>query len=78
MIGGIPQDQVTPDQRRSAKAINFGRISGMPAFGLAQQLCIDHALAQRYIDTSFQQYPGVKCLKWRNLGSRKRAGSFPV
>ena len=52
--------EVTTDQRRSAKAINFGLIYGMSAFGLAQQLNIERADAQTYIDLYFDRYPGVK------------------
>jgi len=59
-VFGVPQEAVTPEQRRSAKAINFGLIYGMSAFGLAKQLGVDRTLAQRYIDTYFQRYPGVK------------------
>ncbi len=53
-------DQVTTDLRRSAKAINFGLIYGMSAFGLAQQLGLSRSQAQSYIDLYFQRYPGVK------------------
>jgi DNA polymerase-1 len=51
---------VTSDQRRAAKAINFGLIYGMSAFGLARQLGIDRGSAQKYVDLYFQRYPGVK------------------
>ncbi len=53
-------EQVSPDQRRSAKAINFGLIYGMSAFGLAKQLGIERGQAQQYVDLYFQRYPGVK------------------
>jgi DNA polymerase-1 len=59
-ILGIPLTQVTSEQRRDAKAINFGLIYGMSAFGLARQLKIDRVAAQLYIDRYFQRYPGVK------------------
>ena len=57
---GLPAGEVTADQRRSAKAVNFGLIYGMSAFGLARQLGISRGDAQRYVDLYFQRYPGVK------------------
>lgn len=59
-VFGVPLDQVSSDQRRSAKAINFGLIYGMSAFGLARQLGIERGAAQRYVDLYFERYPGVK------------------
>ena len=56
---GIALDQVTSEQRRYAKVINFGLIYGMSAFGLAGNLGIERAAAQKYIDTYFGRYPGV-------------------
>jgi len=56
----VDVDQVTHDLRRSAKAINFGLIYGMSAFGLAQQLGLPRNQAQAYIDLYFSRYPGVK------------------
>ncbi len=53
-------EEVSFEQRRSAKAVNFGLIYGMQAFGLAKQLGIDHQEAQTYIDKYFARYPGVK------------------
>ncbi len=60
VFGVTSSDQVTPDQRRAAKAINFGLIYGMSAFGLARQLGIERGAAQQYVDLYFQRYPGVK------------------
>ena len=59
VFGARPED-VSPDQRRAAKAINFGLIYGMSAFGLARQLGIDRGSAQQYVDLYFERYPGVK------------------
>jgi DNA polymerase-1 len=59
-VFGVGPDQVTDDQRRSAKAINFGLIYGMSAFGLARQLGITRHEAQDYVDLYFERYPGVK------------------
>jgi DNA polymerase-1 len=59
-VFGAPLDQVTGDQRRAAKVINFGLMYGMSAFGLARQLGIDRSSAQRYVDLYFERYPGVK------------------
>jgi DNA polymerase-1 len=59
-VFGVARDKVSADQRRSAKAINFGLIYGMSAFGLARQLGIGRHLAQEYIDLYFSRYPGVK------------------
>jgi DNA polymerase-1 len=56
----MPPDQITADQRRSAKAINFGLIYGMSAFGLARQLSVERGAAQEYMDLYFKRYPGVK------------------
>lgn len=59
-VFGVSLDQVTADQRRSAKAINFGLIYGMSAFGLAKQIGVDRNSAQQYIDIYFTRYPGVR------------------
>lgn len=58
-VFGLPLEKVTTEQRRSAKAINFGLIYGMSAFGLARQLNIPRGEAQRYMDLYFERYPGV-------------------
>ncbi len=59
-VFAVDSDQVTSDQRRHAKAINFGLIYGMSAFGLAKQLKIERSDAQEYINVYFARYPGVK------------------
>lgn len=59
-IFGVELDQVTSDQRRSAKAINFGLIYGMSAHGLSKQLGIERHQAADYMTTYFERYPGVK------------------
>lgn len=58
-VFGVSLIEVSSDQRRSAKAINFGLIYGMSAFGLARQLEVDRKTAQEYIDRYFERYPGV-------------------
>jgi DNA polymerase-1 len=58
-VFGVTLEDVNTDQRRSAKAINFGLIYGMSAFGLARQLDIERKMAQQYIDRYFERYPGV-------------------
>jgi DNA polymerase I len=59
-VFATPLEAVSADQRRSAKAINFGLIYGMSAFGLARQLGIGRGEAQKYVDLYFDRYPGVK------------------
>ena len=59
-VFGVSLDEVTQDQRRSAKAINFGLMYGMSAFGLTRQLDIPRAEAQKYLDTYFERYTGVR------------------
>ena len=59
-VFAVPLSQVSTDQRRAAKAINFGLIYGMSAFGLARQLAIGQKEAQKYVTLYFARYPGVK------------------
>jgi DNA polymerase-1 len=59
-VFGLPMEQVSSEQRRYAKVINFGLIYGMSAFGLARNLGIETAAAKNYIERYFQRYPGVK------------------
>jgi len=72
-IFSIPLDEVTSEQRRSAKAINFGLIYGMSAFGLSKQLGIDRKQAQAYMDVYFKRYPSVLTYmeKTRQLASEQ-------
>jgi DNA polymerase I len=58
-VFGITPLEVGPDQRRAAKAINFGLIYGMSAFGLAKQINVERSAAQAYMDRYFARYPGV-------------------
>ncbi len=73
-VFGLPEEQVSDDQRRSAKAINFGLIYGMSAFGLARQLGIDRASAQRYVDLYFERYPGVRAFMDRTREQAREQG----
>jgi DNA polymerase I len=70
-VFGVALGEVTPDQRRSAKAINFGLMYGMSAFGLGKQLGIPRGQAQEYVDLYFERYPRVKAFMDR---TRAEAG----
>src|SRR5207245_5073508 len=72
-IFSVPIDQVTSDQRRYIKAVNFGLIYGMSAFGLAAQLGIERGAAQQFIDKYFARYPGVAAymLRTRELAHKQ-------
>ena len=59
MMFNVPVDEVTKDHRRNAKAINFGLIYGMSAFGLAKQIDVSRTEAKQYIDAYFENYPSV-------------------
>ena len=73
-VFGVTPDQVSNDQRRSAKAINFGLIYGMSAFGLARQLNVERSVAQSYIDLYFARYPGVKAYMERTRQIAREQG----
>ena len=73
-VFGLPLDSVTNEQRRSAKAINFGLIYGMSAFGLARQLNIPRKEAQKYMDLYFERYPGVLEYMERTRAQAKEQG----
>ena len=70
----LPPEQVTNDQRRAAKAINFGLIYGMSAFGLARQLGIERNAAQEYVGRYFGRYPGVKDYMDRTRAAAREQG----
>lgn len=70
----IPLDQVTPLQRRNAKAVNFGIVYGISAFGLSEDLSISRQEAMDYIDKYFETYPGVKAFLDRQVEEGKEKG----
>lgn len=73
-VFGLPLDKVTGEQRRSAKAINFGLIYGMSAFGLSRQLNIPRKESQKYMDLYFERYPGVRDYMERTREQAKELG----
>ncbi|MBU3671037.1 MAG: DNA polymerase I [Sinobacteraceae bacterium] len=73
-VFGVPLEEVTAEQRRSAKAINFGLIYGMSAFGLARQLGIERGAAQNYVELYFARYPGVKAYMDRTREQAREHG----
>ena len=73
-VFGVPLDSVTSEQRRSAKAINFGLIYGMSAFGLSRQLNIPRHESQKYMDLYFERYPGVLEYMQRTRAQAKDQG----
>jgi DNA polymerase-1 len=73
-VFGLPLEAVTADQRRSAKAINFGLIYGMSAFGLGKQLGIERAEAQAYVERYFERYPGVRRYMDETRAGARRLG----
>jgi DNA polymerase I len=73
-VFGVALEQVTDEMRRAAKAINFGLIYGMSAFGLARQLRIDRTAAQNYVERYFARYPGVREFMDRTRELARRQG----
>ncbi|MGR8919574.1 MAG: DNA polymerase I [Gammaproteobacteria bacterium] len=73
-VFGADVDAVSDEQRRAAKAINFGLIYGMSAFGLGRQLGIERGAAQEYIDLYFERYPGVRDYMERTRESARELG----
>ena len=73
-VFGVPVEQVSSEQRRYAKVINFGLIYGMSSFGLARNLGIETKAAASYIDRYFARYPGVKRYMDETRASAKEAG----
>ncbi|MBN8746676.1 DNA polymerase I [Xylophilus ampelinus] len=73
-VFGLPPEQVSSEQRRYAKVINFGLIYGMSSYGLARNLGIDNTAAKSYIDRYFARYPGVKHYMDETRASAKERG----
>lgn len=73
-VFGVPLSEVSSEQRRAAKAINFGLIYGMSAFGLARQLGIERGQAQDYIGVYFARYPGVRAYMERTREQAREKG----
>ena len=73
-VFGVAPELVSEEMRRAAKAINFGLIYGMSAFGLARQLKIERAAAQQYVERYFTRYPGVRAFMERTRDSARRQG----
>ena len=73
-VFGVAPDSVSDDMRRAAKAINFGLIYGMSAFGLAKQLRIERVAAQEYVERYFARYPGVRDFMERTRETARRQG----
>jgi DNA polymerase-1 len=73
-VFGVPLEAVSADERRAAKVINFGLIYGMSAFGVAQNLGIERATAQAYVDSYFARYPGVKRYMDETRGRAREQG----
>ena len=73
-IFGLPPDEITPEMRRKAKAVNFGIIYGISAFGLARDIGVSNTEAKRYIDSYFAQYPLVRAFLDKTIEDAKTNG----
>ncbi len=73
-VNGVPLDQVTPEMRRRAKAVNFGVVYGQGPFGLARALGIDQDAAAKFIDSYFEGYPGIEEFLRRVLAECRKTG----
>jgi DNA polymerase-1 len=73
-IFGLPEGEITTEMRRKAKAVNFGIIYGISAFGLAQDIGVSNAEAKRYIDSYFARYPKVRVFIDETIARAKSAG----
>jgi len=74
-VFGVPLDQVTPQLRSNAKAVNFGVIYGMSGFGLAEELTISRKQAERYIKDYFERFKGVKAFMDAQVAECRQTGS---
>ncbi len=73
-ILGLPPEEISPEMRRKAKAVNFGIIYGISAFGLAQDIGVSNAEAKRYIDSYFSRYPNVRMFIDRTIQEARTNG----
>jgi DNA polymerase I len=73
-IFGLPQEEISPEMRRKAKAVNFGIIYGISAFGLAQDIGVSNAEAKRYIESYFARYPKVRAFIEATIAQAKSTG----
>lgn len=73
-IFGLPQDEITPEMRRKAKAVNFGIVYGISAFGLARDIGVSNTEAKKYIESYFDRYPGVREFIDKTIQDAKEKG----